>query len=79
MADLPRAPKGVTIVRANGKRVPVEMRYVGAEPGEDGEPMHLWESTQEIPGEPGDKVHIDLLPGRTGVDVRRTLPIERTT
>jgi len=44
---VPIPPEGVRIVRRDGIEIPCEVKYVGVETGDDGEPMHEWRAVSE--------------------------------
>lgn len=57
----PLRPEGVTIERANGEVIPVELAYAGQE--EDG--TYVWSCM--TPFGDGDQLHVALLPARTSI------------
>jgi hypothetical protein len=58
--EFPR-PEGASILRANGETVPVELIFDGVD--EDG--CRQWRV--DTPVFEGDKFHVDVLPGMTGI------------
>jgi len=66
---VPIPPEGVRIVRRDGIEIPCEVKYVGVETRDDGEPMHEWRAVSEyMPDiEAGDTVKVDVMPPRTSL------------
>jgi hypothetical protein len=68
MKHPPTPPENVRIVCADGREIPLEVRYVGIIDGDDGGPLHQWEAISEyLPKIPQDKLAVGELPPRTQI------------
>ncbi len=60
----PTPPRGVTLNRIDGSKIPLEVVYVGKDHG-----YYVWRTVLEARAENGDYVSIDELPGMTRVEL----------
>jgi hypothetical protein len=60
----PIRPEGARIIRDGDTVIPLELIYAGTD-AEGGDVCHVWTAATSV--QPGDQLHVDMLPAHTSI------------